>query len=104
MQKLPVGIQDFATLREEGYLYVDKTQQIHTLMETGKFIFLSRLRRFGKSLLVTTLQEIYHGNQDLFQGLWIEDKIDWQPRPVLLVNFNDLNYSAGKRRRSHRAR
>lgn len=92
MQKLPIGIQDFATLRKEGYLYVDKTQQIHTLMETGKFIFLSRPRRFGKSLLVTTLQEIYHGNQDLFQGLWIEDKIDWQPRPVLLVNFNDLNY------------
>jgi hypothetical protein len=92
MQKLPIGIQHFTTLREEGYLYVDKTEQIHTLMRTGKFLFLSRPRRFGKSLLITTLREIYRGNQALFQGLWIEDKIDWQPRPIILINFNDINY------------
>lgn len=92
MQKLPIGIQHFTTLREEGYLYVDKTEQIHTLMQTGKFLFLARTRRFGKSLLTTTLREIYRGNKALFQGLWIEDKIDWQPRPVILINFNDVNY------------
>lgn len=92
MQKLPIGIQDFSSLREEGYLYVDKTKEIYELMNAGKFLFLSRPRRFGKSLLTTTLAEIYRGNRALFQGLWIEDKIDWQERPVLLINFNALNY------------
>jgi hypothetical protein len=62
------------------------------LLHTGKFLFLSRPRRFGKSLLTTTLQELFRGNRQLFTGLWIEDKIDWEPRPVILVNFNDLNY------------
>lgn len=92
MQKLPIGVQSFKTLREENNVYVDKTQLIYELMNVGKFVFLSRPRRFGKSLLTTTLREIFQGNQALFQGLWIEDKIDWQPRPVILINFNDLNY------------
>lgn len=92
MQKLPIGIQSFTDLREENYIYVDKTELIYKLMNTGKFLFLARPRRFGKSLLTTTLREIFRGNKALFQGLWIEDKIDWQPRPVLLINFNDLNY------------
>jgi len=92
MQKLPIGIQHFNLLRQEGYLYVDKTQQIHTLINAGTFLFLSRPRRFGKSLLTTTLRELYLGNRALFQGLWIEDQIDWQPRPVILLNFNDLDY------------
>ncbi|MCB0124568.1 MAG: AAA family ATPase, partial [Caldilineaceae bacterium] len=92
MQKLPIGIQDFRSLREEGYLYVDKTAEILQLMNAGKFLFLSRPRRFGKSLLLTTLAEIYRGNRALFAGLWIEDQLDWQPRPVLLINFNALNY------------
>lgn len=92
MQKLPIGEQSFKRLREENQLYVDKTRHIYDLLNTGKFIFLSRPRRFGKSLLTTTLQELFRGNKALFQGLWIEDKIDWQPRPVILINFNDLNY------------
>ncbi len=92
MQKLPIGEQYFPRLREDGKLYVDKTEQIYELMNTGRFVFLSRPRRFGKSLLTTTLQAVYQGRQDLFQGLWIEDKIDWHPRPVLLINFNDVNY------------
>lgn len=92
MQKLPIGIQFFDDLRKSGCLYVDKTEQIHTLMQTGKFIFLSRPRRFGKSLLVSTLQHIFQGDKELFTGLWIEDKIDWQPRPVLAINFNDVDY------------
>jgi hypothetical protein len=79
MQKLPIGIQHFTTLRQEGYLYVDKTQHIHALMQTGKFLFLSRPRRFGKSLLITTLREIYRGNRALFQNLWIEDKKEQIP-------------------------
>lgn len=92
MQKLPIGEQSFRNLREENKVYVDKTRQIYDLLNTGKFVFLSRPRRFGKSLLTTTLQEIFRGNKTLFQGLWIEDKIDWQPRPVILINFNDLDY------------
>ncbi len=92
MQKLPIGIQFFDSLREGNFLYVDKTEHIHRLINTGTFVFLSRPRRFGKSLLVSTLQHIFQGHKHLFQGLWIEDKIDWQPRPVLVINFNDLNY------------
>ncbi len=92
MRKLPIGIDDFAELREGGYIYVDKTEQIYDLINTAKFIFLSRPRRFGKSVLTTTLRELFLGNQALFQGLWIADKIEWQPRPVILLNFNDLNY------------
>ncbi|MEZ4658973.1 MAG: AAA family ATPase [Caldilineaceae bacterium] len=92
MQKLPIGEQFFARLRNRNMLYVDKTEQIYNLMNVGTHVFLSRPRRFGKSLLTTTLKEIFRGNRALFQGLWIEDKIDWQPRPVLLLNFNALNY------------
>jgi len=92
MQKLPIGEQSFRNLREENKVYVDKTRPIYTLLNTGKFVFLSRPRRFGKSLLTTTLQEIFRGNRAIFQGLWIEDQIDWQPRPVILINFNDLDY------------
>jgi hypothetical protein len=92
MQKLPIGEQYFARLRERNLLYVDKTEQIYELMDAGTYLFLARPRRFGKSLLTTTLKEIYRGNRALFQGLWIEDKIDWQPRPVILINFNDVSY------------
>lgn len=92
MQKLPIGIQHFDHLREEGYLYVDKTEQIYRLINTGTFLFFSRPRRFGKSLLITTLQHLFLGHRQLFTGLWIEDKVDWQPRPVLVINFNDLDY------------
>ena len=89
MQKLPIGEQYFARLRERNMLYVDKTEQIYDLMDAGTYLFLARPRRFGKSLLTTTLKEIYRGNRALFQGLWIEDKIDWQPRPVILINFRN---------------
>ena len=92
MQRLPIGVQSFSRLREQNYLYVDKTEQIYRLLNLGEFVFLSRPRRFGKSLLTTTLQEIFRGNKALFKGLWIEEQIDWQPRPVILINFNDLDY------------
>lgn len=92
MTKLPIGIQHFTVLREGGYVYVDKTEAIYRLLSAGQFLFFARPRRFGKSLLVTTLAELYRGNRALFQGLWIEDKIDWQPRPVILLNCNALNY------------
>jgi hypothetical protein len=92
VRKLPISVQDFGELRREGYLYVDKTEQIYTLLNTSKLLFLARPRRFGKSLLVTTLRELFRGNRTLFAGLWIEDKLDWASYPVLFLNFNDINY------------
>ncbi|GHT50800.1 ATPase AAA [Bacteroidia bacterium] len=88
LQELPIGIQSFADLRSKGYLYVDKTQVIHRLITSGKPFFLSRPRRFGKSLLVSTMEAIFKGQKDLFKGLWIADNWDWtKSYPVIRVDF-----------------
>ena len=93
MKKLPVGIQSFSELREGGYLYVDKTEHIHELVAGGKYYFLSRPRRFGKSLLVSTMQELFSGNRKLFEGLWIENEWDWgKTNPILHIPFSSLGY------------
>ena len=93
MKKLPIGIQTFSKIREEDYLYVDKTEQIHRLITSGAYYFLSRPRRFGKSLTLSTIREIYEGNKALFDGLWIESKWDWsQVRPVVHIQFNSIGY------------
>ncbi|BDD12854.1 ATPase AAA (plasmid) [Fulvitalea axinellae] len=92
--KLPIGIQDFRTLRTEGYLYVDKTRQLHRLIGSSKYIFVSRPRRFGKSLLVSTLKELFSGSEELFRDLWIADRVDWSgiASPVIYIDFNRLDY------------
>ena len=72
MQKYPIGIQTFADIREDGYLYVDKTEYISRLINGSKYYFLSRPRRFGKSVLISTLKSAFLGRQDLFKGLWID--------------------------------
>uniref|UniRef100_UPI000AB7B435 AAA family ATPase n=1 Tax=Candidatus Symbiothrix dinenymphae TaxID=467085 RepID=UPI000AB7B435 len=77
MQNLPIGIQSFANLRRDDCLYVDKTEDIHRLITSGRVFFLSRPRRFGKSLLVSTMEAIFKGNKALFKGLWIENNWDW---------------------------
>jgi hypothetical protein len=82
MKPLPIGIQSFADLRKRGCLYVDKTEDIHRMITSGKTYFLSRPRRFGKSLLVSTLEAIFKGEKELFEGLYIYDKIDWESHPV----------------------
>ncbi|GAP71810.1 hypothetical protein SAMD00024442_19_10 [Candidatus Symbiothrix dinenymphae] len=88
LQELPIGIQSFADLRSKGYLYVDKTQVIHRLITSGKPFFLSRPRRFGKSLLVSTMEAIFKGQKELFKGLWIENNWDWTTtHPVIRVDF-----------------
>ncbi|WNJ16975.1 AAA family ATPase [Pontibacter sp. G13] len=93
MKKLPLGIQDFATLIEGNHVYVDKTETIHRMVTEGKYYFLSRPRRFGKSLLVNTLRELYGGNQHLFEGLWIEDRWDWsRTNPVIHIPFASIAY------------
>ncbi|MCY4227423.1 MAG: AAA family ATPase [Gammaproteobacteria bacterium] len=90
---LPIGIQTFSVLREEGCYYVDKTPLIRELVRGGRHYFLSRPRRFGKSLLVDTLQELFEGNESLFRGLDIHPHWDWSVRhPVVRLSF-DVNYS-----------
>jgi hypothetical protein len=89
MKNLPIGIQSFEKLRQGNYLYVDKTKEIHRLIVSGQVYFLSRPRRFGKSLLVSTLESIFSGQKELFKGLWIEDKMDWAQlnHPVIRIDF-----------------
>ena len=93
MKKLPIGLQDFARLREEDYLYVDKTELLYQLATGGVYYFLSRPRRFGKSLLVSTLAELFQGQRELFEGLWIEDHWDWSKTyPVITLRLNQGTY------------
>ncbi|MDR3093269.1 MAG: AAA family ATPase, partial [Bacteroidales bacterium] len=93
MKNLPIGIQSFEKLREGDYLYVDKTETIHHLITSGQVFFLSRPRRFGKSLLVSTLEAIFRGQKELFGGLWMEDKVDWTQlnHPVIRIDFGGIN-------------
>jgi len=87
-KKLPIGIQTFSKIREENYFYVDKTGLIGDLIENGEYFFFSRPRRFGKSLLVSTLQALFEGHRELFEGLMIYDHWDWQVRyPVIKISF-----------------
>ena len=92
-RKLPIGIQTFRTIREEGCYYVDKTPWIRRLVEGGTHYFLSRPRRFGKSLFVDTLKELFEGNEALFEGLAIHDDWDWSAsHPVLRLDFSRGDY------------
>ena len=92
-RKLPIGIQTFREMREENYYYVDKTAYIQRLMDEGKHYFLSRPRRFGKSLFLDTLKELFEGNEPLFKGLYIHDRWDWQVRyPVVRLSFGSGNF------------
>jgi len=87
-RKLPIGIQTFSDIREDGYYYVDKTCFIEKLANQNKYYFLSRPRRFGKSLLLDTLGCLFEGREALFEGLYIHDKWDWQTRyPVVRLSF-----------------
>ncbi len=91
--KYPVGIQSFPKLIEGGFLYVDKTRYIHRLAEDGGYYFLARPRRFGKSLLLSTIEAYYQGRRDLFRGLAIDRLTrDWEPHPVLHLDLNNRNY------------
>jgi hypothetical protein len=104
MKKYPIGIQDFRKLREGKYLYVDKTEAIYDLIKSGQYYFLSRPRRFGKSLLISTLKYLFRGKQELFAGLWIEDQYDFEPHPVLHFSFSALGYKdIGLERGLHQA-
>ena len=91
----PIGIQNFESLRRDGYVYIDKTDKIHALVSTGKYYFLSRPRRFGKSLLVSTLEAYFQGKKELFNGLAIDLlEQDWTEYPVLHIDLSGVAYDA----------
>ena len=89
--KLPLGLQDFSSIIENNLLYIDKTNIILEILNDSKYLFFSRPRRFGKSLVCSALKYLYQGRKDLFAGLYIEDKIDWVKFnfPVLHIDFSD---------------
>lgn len=98
MKKLPVDVSSFATLINENYIYVDKTPHIFQLITSGRLYFLSRPRRFGKSLLISTLLELFSANKKLFKGLWIEtSSYDWPEYPVLHFDFSLLAYETSEK-------
>ena len=92
-QALPIGIQTFEKLRNNNLRYIDKTQLIYDLILNGSSYFLSRPRRFGKSLLISTLEALFLGKKDLFEGLWIENapypsSASISPRFLLVLSKN----------------
>ena len=92
-RRLPIGIQTFRELREENAYYVDKTPYIRRLLDRGKHYFLSRPRRFGKSLFLDTLKELFEGSEELFAGLHIHDRWNWSVRhPVARLSFGSGNF------------
>ena len=93
LQRLPIGIQGFEKIREEGFLYVDKTRQVYDLTHTNQYYFLSRPRRFGKSLLLSTIKCYYEGKRELFEGLYMATvEKDWKKYPVLYLDLNTNAY------------
>ena len=89
----PIGIQEFDKLRTGGYVYVDKTMYIHELVRTGSYYFLGRPRRFGKSLLISTIEAYFSGKKELFEGLAIERLTkEWTVYPVLHLDLNSGKY------------
>ena len=97
----PIGIQDFEKLRTDGYVYVDKTALIYKLATTGSYYFLSRPRRFGKSLLISTMEAYFRGKRELFKGLAIEQlEKDWKEYPILHIDLNSRRYENAESLRS----
>ncbi|MDZ7879675.1 MAG: AAA family ATPase [Saprospiraceae bacterium] len=93
MKILPIGMQSLAKIRYKNAIYVDKTKLIYELVTGGAIYFLSRPRRFGKSLVISVLKELYLGNKSLFEDLWIYDKWDWsKTSPVIHISFDETNY------------
>ncbi|MDR0817273.1 MAG: AAA family ATPase, partial [Clostridiales Family XIII bacterium] len=98
MKRLPLGIQTFEKIIDGDYLYVDKTEVINRLLTaTGNVVFLSRPRRFGKSLLCSTLRSVFEGKRELFKGLANDDlDLEWTEYPVIHIDFNAGDFMNGK--------
>ena len=92
MKKLPVGIQNFRKIIEGNYVYIDKTSYIYSLLSTGTHYFLSRPRRFGKSLFLDTIAEVFNGEKSLFEGLFIYDSgYDFIKHPVIRLDMSNIS-------------
>jgi hypothetical protein len=92
-QKYPIGIQNFEVLRTGNFVYVDKTDYIHKVTSGSKYFFLSRPRRFGKSLFISTLENLFQGKKEFFKGLFIEDKWNWEEKnPVIKISFSNIDH------------
>ena len=92
--KYPIGIQSFDQIINEGFVYIDKTDMIYSLANEGKIYFLSRPRRFGKSLLVSTLKNYFLGRKELFSGLKIDSlEKEWNVHPVFHIDFNGSDFT-----------
>ena len=97
MRKLPIGIQTFEYIRKNSYLYVDKTELAWRMANTGKTYLLIRPRRFGKSLLLSTLESYFLGKKDLFKGLAIEKlETEWREYPILHLDLDTFPFSKFK--------
>ncbi len=91
MKKLPIGLNSFRDIIEGNYIYFDKTKHLFQMIENGKYYFLSRPRRFGKTLTVDVLMHLFEGHKELFEGLYINDKWDWSKRyPVIRIDFSQI--------------
>jgi hypothetical protein len=91
LKPLPIGIQSYSELIADGFLYIDKTEYIYNMIKNKGYYFLSRPRRFGKSLLISTLEAIFLGKKELFKGLWIEKaEYDWHEHPVIKLDFTQI--------------
>jgi hypothetical protein len=96
MKNLPIGIQTFAKIRDkkDNFVYVDKTEHVYNLVSHKGVIFLSRPRRFGKSVIVSTIEAVFQGKKELFEGLWLYDKWDWSqpPTPVIRIDWTKISH------------
>ncbi|MBA2368882.1 MAG: AAA family ATPase [Candidatus Protochlamydia sp.] len=95
MKRLPIDVSSFDTIVLGNYIYIDKTEAIYNLITAGRYYFLSRPRRFGKSLLISTLSQLFQGKNEFFKGLWIYENspYDWQEYPVIHLDFSLLAYA-----------
>jgi len=97
LKRLPTGIQTFEIIRKDNYLYIDKTDLVYQLTHDNRYVFMSRPRRFGKSLLCSTLKSYFEGRSDLFQGLAIEQmETEWRKHPVLLISLASMKAGTEK--------
>ena len=93
MKAYPLGIQTFEKIINKGLLYIDKTKAIHSLIRFGGYYFYARPRRFGKSLMLSTIKSIYEGKEELFKGLWIENQWDWSKNnPTIHIGFSGMGH------------
>ena len=102
LKRLPTGIQTFSEIIEGAYIYVDKTVLVYKLTHNHKYVFMSRPRRFGKSVLCSTLKSYFEGRRDLFEGLAMEQLVtEWQQHPVLLISLASMKGGTREHQAAH---